>query len=320
VSLSAPKSEASIPKLAHFIWLGKGFLWVHGLAVSSAARHGGFERVVLHHDGALESAPSSAALASLPRVELQQLHADALLEGAGGGAFVDCYRELTAPAARANLLRLALLAEHGGVYLDTDTVTLQSFDALLHGASAFCGEERIVFPATRASPLARVHPASLLRMAARDVLRRLPRGYRAFRRIERFYPTAVNNAVLGARPRHPLVAELVRRASTMSPERRRVRYALGTHLLQAVVAEHRGDDLRVLPPEVFFPLAPEISEHWFRPRRHAELDAVLDPQTLLVHWYASVRTERYVARIDERYVSAHAKTELFSALAARALG
>lgn len=309
-----------IPKVAHFIWLGSRFPWVHRLALLSAARRGGFERVVLHHDESLRGEHEPGELVHEPRVELALLDALGLMESAGGGPLVECYRALEAPAARVNLLRMALLAREGGVYLDTDTVTLASFDELSADAGVFCGEEHLVFPAGNASVLSRLRPSSLARMAARDVLRRLPNGYRGFRQVEHLYPKAVNNAVLGAEPGHPLVNELLARARRMPPARRTVRYALGTHLLQEVVADYGGKDLQILPPEVFFPFGPEISEHWFRERGRVELGDALGPRTLLVHWYASVRTKRHVERIDERFVRAHAERQLFSALAVRSLG
>lgn len=309
-----------IPKVAHFIWLGPSLAWVHRLALLSAARRGGFERVVLHHDGALGGERAPEELVAEPGVELSALDALGLMESAGGGPLVECYRALEAPAARANLLRMALLARDGGVYLDTDTVTLASFGALAADAGVFCGEERLVFPAGESSALSRLRPSALARMAARDVLRRLPNGYRGFRQVAHLYPKAVNNAVLGAEAGHPLVAELLARARRMPASRRSVRYALGTHLLQQVVADYAGKDLRVLPPEVFFPFGPEISEHWFRERGGIELGDALAPETLLVHWYASVRTKRHVERIDETFVRTHADRQLFSALALRALG
>jgi hypothetical protein len=307
-----------IPKVAHFIWLGRELAWVHRLALVSAARHGGFERVCFHHDGTLETRVRDE-LGATPGLEMAAIDAQALVEAAGGSALVDCYRELATPAARVNVLRMALLAERGGVYLDTDTVTLQSFAPLCERGGAFCGEERLVFPGANSSWLARLHPAALARMAVRDAFRRLPNGYVGFRAVERFYPTAVNNAVLGSEPGHPLVRELVARAVRLPQARRKVRYALGTHLLQAVVADFRGPTLAVLPPPVFYPLGPEISEHWFRARRVVELERALTPETLLVHWYASVRTRAYVSHIDAAYVREHARTQLFSALAERAL-
>jgi hypothetical protein len=305
-----------IPGRAHFVWLGEKLPFVHVLAAASAASRGGFERVLFHHTDPLEREPHFRALASAPRVEARVFDPVALVEQAGGARLCDCYRDLTQPAARANVLRAAILREHGGVYLDTDTLTLRSFSELRARGGFFCGEERLVFPKGRGPWwLSRLDPRALGRTLARDVCRRLPNGYRHFRRIERFYRSAVNNAVLGAEPRHALTEELIARMQSMPKAERSVRYALGVHLLQRVVAEWQGTDLHVEPPETFYPLGPEISEHWFRPQRSPDVSEVVTPRTLLVHLYASVRVERSMARVDPEWVRAHRKTELFSALA-----
>jgi hypothetical protein len=305
-----------IPRDGHFVWLGPGFGFVHLLAVASAVLRGGFERVVVHHTDALDGAPAFRDALALRRVSAERLMPEALLELAGAGALVDTYRALESPASKSNLLRLALLRERGGVYLDMDTVTVRSFDTLTARGGAFVGEERLVFPGRAGGPItARLRPSALLLTALRDVMRRLPEGYRYFRRVADMYPKAANNAVIGAEARHPLLDELLARATNMPAARRRVRYALGTHLLQEVVAEYRAADLVVLPPPVFFPLGPEISEHWFRVRPSVSLGEVVEPETLLVHWYASVRTKAHVARLDAAFVRSHARTQLFSALA-----
>lgn len=80
--------RALIPKVAHFIWLGPGLLWVHRLALLSAAKHGGFERVVLHHDGALSTDGAPADLLQVPSIELRTLEPIGLIESVGGGALV----------------------------------------------------------------------------------------------------------------------------------------------------------------------------------------------------------------------------------------
>jgi hypothetical protein len=309
-----------IPKIAHFVWLGSELPWVHLLAVASAAQRGGFDAVQFHHTDSLDASPVFRDILRLERVQTRPLDPAALLERTGGPPLVDCYRDLTTPAARSNLLRVALLAEQGGVYLDTDTLTLRSFAPLCAEGGAFCGEERLVFPVHAAyGPFSRVRPSALLRMAARDLARRLPDGHRLFRRIERHYPTAPNNAVLASEPHHPFVAELLTRMATLPRARRRVRYALGTHLLQSAVRAWNGPGLRVLPPEVFYPLAPEISEHYFRLRRYVSAGEVIGETTLLAHWYASVRTERHVARLDANFIRAHATRQLYSALASPVL-
>jgi hypothetical protein len=303
-----------IPPTAHFVWIGRELAYVHVLAVASAALYGGFERVLFHHTDELETDPNFTELEAIPRVEARRLAPPALLEAAGGAGLVDCYRSLTRPAAQSNLIRVALLHESGGVYLDADTVTRKSFAPLLAAGGAFCGEERLVFPVGAAGPLARLRPSAIARVLVRDTLRRMPAGFRWFRRVENHYPARANNAVLGSEPRHRFMQDLLARMRAFPPERRRVRYALGTHLLQAAVAEWRGPDLQVLPPPAFFPLGPEISEHWFRVRPSVDLGEVVSDETYLVHWYASVRSEPHVARLTPAFVREHARSQLFSAL------
>jgi len=304
-----------IPSIAHFVWIGRELEYVHQLAVASAALWGGFERVLFHHTDELDGDWNFAEIGRLPTVETRRLAPHGLLEAAGGAGLVDCYRALTRPAAQSNLLRVALLHEAGGVYLDADTVTRKSFAPLLWRGGVFCGEERLVFPVGASGLTARLRPSAIARVAVRDALRRVPDGFRWFRRIEQQYPARVNNAVLGGQPRHAFLRDLLARMSAFPPERRRVRYALGTHLLQTAVAEWRGEELCVLPPSAFFPLGPEISEHWFRVRPRVELNEVVSEETYLVHWYASVRSAPHVAKLTPEFVHEHAERQLFSALA-----
>ncbi|NMC70818.1 MAG: glycosyl transferase [Myxococcales bacterium] len=306
-----------IPPVAHLIWFGRRLPWAHALAAVSAARRGGFSRVVLHHADALEAGPGPEALRQEARVELRRLDPLAVFAGLGplAAPLGEVYAELAAPAAKANVLRAAILAAEGGVYLDADTVTVRSFDELRR-AGAFCGVERLALPfGVRRSRNPLVWAAAGLKLLVRDVLRRWPWGYRAFRRVARWYPAAPNNAVLGAERGHPFVVELLCRMIECPRERRRVRYALGTHLLGETVAATEGAEVVVHPPRRFYPLPPEISEHWFRVGRRPSLGEVLAPETVAVHWYASVRTARVVPRIDPAYVRAHAGRQLWSALA-----
>lgn len=311
-----------IPAVAHFLWFGPRLPWVYALALRSAAARGGFERVVLHHADDLGGSPGWRDLAGRPDVETCRLDAEAVVARAPGpsGPLVDLFRRLRAPAARANVVRAALLAAEGGVYLDLDTITVASLAPLRAEAAFFCGVERLVFPGElkRSRSPAR-WGAALARTALRDLCRRAPDGWRLFRRIEAHYPRAANNAVLGAEAGHPLLVELLARMAAAPRERQTVRFALGTHLLQAVVRDAAGTGdargLRVYEPPVFYPLGPEISEHWFRfTPRPRPLEALL-PDTRVVHWYASVRTENVVGQIDPAYVRANAPRQLFSALA-----
>lgn len=311
-----------IPGTAHFIWFGAEFEWVHALAVRSAARVGGFERVVLHHDRDLSHTAAWADLGRIPSFEARRLDGPALTRlfgrlGPSGDALARVFAQLDAPAARANVLRALILAVEGGVYLDLDTITVRSLEPLRAAHAAFCGEETLAWPISlgRNGGIAG-HVGALVRDGVRDVYRRLPGGWRGFRRVAPLYPTAANNAVLGAEPGHPMLGRLLAGMLAVPESRRRVRCALGTHLLQATLADRREGDLAVLPPRVFYPLGPELSAHWFRIRRRLPaLDQVLSPDTRVVHWYASVRTKHIVPHIDADYVRAHATRQLFSALA-----
>lgn len=308
-----------VPAVAHFIWFGAQLPWVHALAIHSAARRGGFEQVILHHADDLSRTSVWPGLLALPGFVAQRIDVGALFDAVGTSAreLASIYAQLDAPAARANVLRAAILATRGGVYLDLDTVTIRSLEPLRRAHGAFCGEERVVWPASvRRSKSVLVHGAGLARAGVRELCRVLPDGWRRFRAIESHYPAAANNAVLAATPGHPFVRRLLANMIAVPAERRKVRFALGTHLLQDTLAQEREPDLCVLPPPVFYPLGPEISHHWFRMRQSLpRLDEVIGDETLVVHWYASVRTQELVPRIDAQYVRAHADRQLFSALA-----
>lgn len=309
-----------IPNDAHFIWFGDDLPWIRFLSIPSALALGGFERGVLHYEAGLERSPIFGELEKLPSLERRVLEPAAILEAApepGGGRLVDVYRALEAPAARANVLRAAILHAEGGVYLDLDTITVRDLSPLRSRCGAFYGVEHLVYPAgARESERVADRTAAYLRRNARKAMRLWSRGWRGFRAIERFYPMAANNAVLGAEPGHPLVRRLLEAMIELPPDRRGVQFALGTHLLQRVTAAAREPDLEVLPPPAFYPLGPEISEHWFRERRRMPaLRDVVVPETLVVHWYASVRTRHLMPIVDEAWVRAHADTQLFSRLA-----
>lgn len=306
-----------IPSTAHFIWLGSAFPWLHLVALRSAARIGGFERVVLHHDSDLGGSPWWPQVLEIEGFESRPLDARAVLRAVPeiGDELVTIYDGLSKPAGRANMVRAAILYAEGGVYLDTDTVTVRSFDDLLLRDDFFCGEEPIAWPAAVTqgrNPVA--WAGALARDGLRDGLRRLPSGWRAFRAVEGLYHSAVNNAVVGCPPHHPFVYRLLEAMTEVPAERRTVRYELGTNLLQNEVAAWDGPGLVVYPPELFYPLGPEISQHWFRDTRSPDVDAVLGPRTTVVHWYASVRTKDIAPRVDPSWVRRRRRTELLSAL------
>ncbi|MBW2213032.1 MAG: glycosyl transferase [Deltaproteobacteria bacterium] len=310
-----------IPSIAHFVWYGTELPYLRALAIRSAATHGGFDSVRLHHADPLDERPHVRDLYALPNVELVPLDDRALCEEASGPALADLVGALKSPVARSNLVRAALVYRDGGVYLDMDTLTIRPFDEVRSRAPGFLGEEEIVFPEqVVASRDPRVKAKAYVKTAVRDVLRRLPHGYRLFPRIARHYHRALNQAVIGSVPGHAFCAEVLT-AMTQVPKSRWNRpYALGTHVVQSVYARYTGEDLHVFPSPFFYPLPPEISAHWFRSYRDGvDPMEVLDPSTCCVHWYASVRTKKIVATMDEVELRRLAGQQLFASLATRVI-
>jgi len=307
-----------VPNRAHFIWLGPELPFVHQLSIWSAVQNGGFERVVLHHEPTLVGTQAYRSLARDPRVELRVISHAPFQACPDPLRLVELFESLEAPAARANVLRVALLFSEGGVYLDTDTITIRPFAGLGAGRSFYCGAERIVYPAHvrySKNPLERgaAHTRALLRMT----LTGIPGGHRAFHLVRDLYPTAVNNAVIGAAAFHPALKKMLEGMLSLDRKAREVRYALGTHMIQKVVKAD-AQAVHVYDPSYFYPLGPEISTHWFRVRATAtNLDAVLAPTTHTVHWYASVKTQKILPKIDAAYIERHATRQLFSALVKR---
>lgn len=307
-----------IPGDAHFVWIGRSLPFTHLVALRSAVAAGGFERVFFHHTDDLAGCRFWPALTARAGVIARRLSPRELFAGhRRQDALAQLYERLEQPAAKSNLLRVALLRRYGGVYLDLDTVTVRPLSDLRQKYDFFCGEEVLVFPERlRALPDPLGYAAALCRHGVRDVLRRLPDGWRTFRRIEHHYPRAVNNAIVGAAAGHPNLDRLLSGMLALPEKEQLVRYALGTSLFQRLVPtfEHAASTL-VLPPRAFYPLGPEISQHWFRERERADVRDVLGKDTRVVHWYASVRTRRVVSRIDPDYVRARADRQWFSQLA-----
>lgn len=310
-----------IPPVAHFIWIGREFPYLNFAAVASAAKRGGFSRVVLHHSDDLSHAPWWRALHASSTVECRRISPGKLVERICGAELARRYAFLSAPAALTNVLRVAILLEEGGVYLDLDTVTVKALTPLREASSFFCGSEHVAFPASlegSKNPLR--WAAALARTGLRDLTRRSANGVDWFHEIRSLYPLAANNAVLGAEPGHPFLRELCGRMLALTDQQYQRRYALGTSLLQHALRETACSRVTLHPPSYFYPLGPELSEHWFRFDSAARLEDVLTENTYVVHWYASVRTKSIAPQVDPAWVERHRDRQLLSALLVRALG
>jgi hypothetical protein len=308
-----------IPSVAHFVWLGTRFPWLNALAVVSAAKAGGFERVVVHASDDLDGAPYARDLRRFPSIEIRPIELGWLARRAGQPAsrVRALYDDMTSAAARSDVLRTLVLAAEGGVYLDVDTVTIAPFDAL-RASPAFVGQEWICFPewsTRRHSMIERGRAYGL--SALRSVLALLPEGHLLFARVQHLYSLAVNNAVLGSEPGHPFIRTYLEAMLSLPAAVARKRYAIGPELLARVCRERAASGIAVLPPRYFFPLGPVISESWWARSKEADLASVLSDETVTVHWYASVRSKKLAESVDPAYVRQHRDRQLFSKLASR---
>ena len=306
----------------HFCWIGHHLEWVHGFAMLSAARHGGLERVVLHHTDDLTDSPVTRALRQ-HGVTLLRLDTDSLLTSVGeelglGDQLVALYKKISSPAILSDILRGAILYRDGGIYLDVDTITLGSLQPLLRNQQ-FIGLENIVWPywvKTSRSPLpwARALALDLVRKG----LRVTPNGWKLFRLLEPLYFQAVNGAVMGGAQKAPLFKLYLQNMVGLPAALQSQANMLGPDLLQTMLRQQRFDDLKIYEPCVFYPLPPEISQHWFRPCAAATslLKQALTPQTLVAHWYASVRSKPYVRQITPDFVLKNRDSQLYSAMVA----
>lgn len=318
-----PPASTPIPHNLHFVWIGKRLPWFAQVAVQSALRACPSARATLWATDDLRGDPCTEALLRHERFRLAELNAASLLSDAPRSMprelLARLFGTLKQPAARANLARLVILYREGGVYLDTDTVTVRDLQGL-STLGAYCGLEHVVWPLEKRYG---VHPYRILGGPLRGVLRnlcaRLPEGEHFFQRLSPLYYTAANNAVLGFAPEHPFVLHMLQRIGELPESQLTLRYRLGTHLLQECLTE-KGDVLGVhrLSPAHFYPLGPEISRQYFRPRRHARADAerVIASDTHVIHWYASVSE---LVEYDEARVRAESEHTLFAQIMARAL-
>ena len=315
-----------IPSKVHFVWLGDSIPWAYVFAVMSTVARGEVDEVILHHSDPLKDLPATRALRETPGVRLAPMDGPAWMSslarhGLPGDRLADIYRRVTNPVARSNMLRAAAVVDFGGIYLDLDTVTVASLKPLLNDLQ-FVGAEHIAWPHfVRSSKSPLLWARSGVLDAVRFGLRVLPSGYRWFPAIERAYYLGVNGAILGGEAGSPFLCTYLNAMAEVPEEKLLKKHALGTHLLQQQVDAYRAGDLTVHPPALFYPLSPEISEHWFRitPGLNVDPRRALQPTTRIAHWYASVRTKPVIPKISPEYVRAHAKEQLYSALIAEIL-
>jgi hypothetical protein len=305
-----------IPNRLVFIWFGARFPYGNLLALRSARRRFRPDEILLIAGDPEAVRAGLGDCAAWPELRLEAADAS-WFEGLPHIA--ELARDLfnrqpsLSPATRANLIRLAALYKHGGVYLDFDTISVRDPAPLL-AKEGFCGVEALALPADlfhSKNPLRWI--AAGLRLGARQILANVPGGWRLFRPLERFYVAGANNAVIGARAGHPFLETCFRLMAALPADERLRRFRLGTHLLQKAVEAPSPTGLagfEVLPSGYFYPLGPEISSHWFKPGTAARLDEMLLPHTFIVHWYNSVESRFLKQELTPAWVESHPDTAM----------
>ena len=289
-----------IPSQVHLVWLGPRLGALGYLSVRAALDRGGLETVTLHYDtpGLLET-PELRDLEARPGFHAVPVNVPALAAcdaSSPGGLSPETWERLAtldglglSPAIRSDLHRLELLWVHGGVYLDTDAIVLQSLRPLLD-VPAFTGTEQICFPMRvkgGRNPLLWAHASVLttLRAAIRGatVHPSLP-----FQRLAPFLYHVPMGAVSGAKPRHPLWRALLERAAALPDAEARRPNRLGPWLFQEVIGTAPRPDIYQHEPAAFYPFPPEISVGYIRPDPARSLGDTPHPDTIVAHLWDSV--------------------------------
>src|SRR5512140_754186 len=259
-----------IPNQFHFVWDDNFFPYSAYLAIRSVAMHAEPERIFLYKTPALDGVASFERLRrEVPCLEPVDIDLGGWLEQAG----LPCVQQLLDAnrflkqhnfyGSVSDLLRALNLYLRGGIYLDTDTLTLREMGPLRrHGA--FLAEEHIlvsskVWKRNSRWRYLRTAPLTL----ARDLCSRFAYGVRLFQAISGLYVRVVHNAVMGCRPRHPLMRDVLLRIAERYPDRPKRYPLLGPDTVQDLIEENRYDDLAVLPPHCFSPLGPTMTFQYF---------------------------------------------------------
>jgi hypothetical protein len=158
--------------------------------------------------------------------------------------------------------------------------------------------------------------------AARDLCSRFAHGVRLFQAIAPLYTRVVHNAVMGCRPGHPLMRDVLLRIAERYPDRPMRYPLLGPDTVQDLIEENTYDDLRVLPPHCFSPLGPTMTFQYFHLRRKPKTLATLErwivkPDTYAIHWCNNGTITKSVPQNDTDLRGLE-KRQLFSRLAIRA--
>jgi len=275
-----------VPKRYLTIWSGPRFPYPATLSLASALAADPDATVELHVSGPLPDDPHlRELLRRQPRLSWHPIDESQLLSPAVRRVFEGI--PSGQHAARSNVLRIALLHDLGGVYLDLDTFLLAPLTGITDGA--FAGLER-VWSSDRQRVGGRLPVSTWPTTAVWAVAWWAKRmdsmvfhgGVRLSRRLSGIdsmvHVEHMNNAVLGAPAGSEFTEALLAGLTDRNPT---VRYELGPNLVHDTLAANPRL-ATILPPEVFYFVPPGESHRFFEDR-HLELP----PTAKVVHYVNS---------------------------------
>jgi len=300
-----------IPNRVFFIHLGDYLPWSTGIAILSAKQVQKAEETVLYIKNEING-EGFDLIKNDKGILLRHIDEDSIFSDLGdNGICGNTYKILKNYALKADLLRLALLYKEGGVYLDTDTITIKPWNDLLQ-YKGFCGQESLAFPqklldfpqVKSLNPF--LYLAAGVRYAWSFFCANAPQGEQIFRLAEGFFNLAVSNAVLASEAKNKLIEQAFAAINEMGEEERLRHFRLGPRLLQQITKNKSSEDMKVLPPAYFYPVSPNVIHHIFCKDSAKRLDKILLPQTRIIHWYNS---------IEKKYLQEPHPTSAFAKLA-----
>jgi len=292
--------DHEIPRVYRFLWSGREFPALYGSAITSVFAVDPHARVVVHCFGERPRSRTFAKVTADPRVEVLETRPEAVFGAlpAHLRRVADVYRSLppSAASARSNLLRYAVLYNHGGIYLDFDTITLRPLHELAD-TPCVIGSERVwSLDEPRVAGNTRVVAsvsgvAWLLIWAAKRADSAVFRGrlrvaQRTARLNERFTTVQPNNAVIAAVPGAEFLDRLMRSAHGANPM---IRYSTGPTLVSRI-ARTSPHLVTVLDPSFFYQVEPAESFRYF-----SDSTLRLHPNASVIHYVGS-NSRRFLAR------------------------
>ena len=292
-----------IPYHFHFIWMGKNFPFANRLAIESVLQSNPEAEITIH----FQDPPDNKHWNSLKsKVNFKEIILEELITGEDKESLLETLNGVASgyPAGKSNLFRYLILLSYGGIYLDFDTLTLQSFKPLLNH-KAFIGEE-YVFKSNEARVRGEFLPEFFYTFPAFGIswfLTRLNCFYlknsSVLNAIENIFnplwrKPKLNNAVLACEPNHAFFKRVVEWLPQRDPT---IRFNLGPMLMNDVYNEGLHlDGIHRFGVDEFYYIPPSKTVRFFSPYQ-----ALPSKSAIAIH-YCSSNEKKRAAALEEDYL------------------